>query len=59
MKKVRFFNIEWDTDDHEADLPAGIILEVDSALDVAYQGADVLSDEFGWCVIGFEFEVIE
>ena len=63
--KVRFFNIQWDTTDDDfpdgnpdVSLPAEITCEVEDDLDVAYEGADVLSDREGWCVFGFEYEII-
>jgi len=67
MKKVRFHNINWDTSDPEAgleeieppELPKEVTLEVDDDLDVAYQGADCLSDEYGFCVNSFEFEEVK
>lgn len=61
-KRVRFFNINWDTEDEgvnsniSALLPSEVTLDVDDDLDIAYEGADVLSDKFGWCVFGFDFE---
>ena len=65
--KVRFFGIEWETDGEEVDLPAECILEVDEEEVVAMntdlttflneEGADLLSDAFGWLVQGFSWEV--
>lgn len=57
MKKVKFSNIQWDTDGQEVDLPTEVTLEVDDDLDIAYEGADVLSDKYGWCVFGFDYEI--
>ena len=57
--KVRFFDIEWDLDKGErADLPSECVLEVEDDLDLAEDGADVLSQEYGWCVSGCSYEVI-
>ena len=60
--KVRFFNIEWDTsnDDDEGDppsaeecgLPKECILLMDDDSDPNEEGADALSDEYGFCVKG-------
>lgn len=59
MKKIHFFNIKWDTDGEpvdETELPTSIIMKVDFDIDIDTEGADVLSDEFGWCVLGFNFK---
>lgn len=53
---IRFYNIEWDTDDEPINLPNDVILEVDDDVDVSLTGADALSDKFDWCVAGFEWE---
>lgn len=56
---IRFYDIQWDTDGEEVDLPSEVTLEVDADLDVAQEGADVLSDKYGWCVFGFQFEEVK
>ena len=62
--KVRFFNIKWDTTDEDnpqgqdVDLPSECVLEVYDKIDLDTEGADALSDEYGWCVFGFEYEKI-
>ena len=53
---IHFTDIMWDTDGEAVDLPADVVLEVDDNLDVATEGADVLSDKFSWCVESFNFE---
>ena len=56
--KVLFSNIEWDTDGEEnLDLPESVILEVDSTTDLENEGADVLSDKYGYCVFSFDFTI--
>lgn len=63
---VRFENIEWDTsndsdefdNDEPIDLPTTVEREVDDDLDVENDGADWLSDEFGFCVFGFDYKVL-
>lgn len=56
---VRFFAIQWDTDGAEAPgLPSDVVLPVPAATDVALEGADILSDKFGFCVHSFEFELV-
>lgn len=66
--RVRFYEINWDTTDDEHDeppsteacgLPSECILDVGDALDVEEVGADVLSNEYGFCVFGFNHEVLE
>ena len=60
---IRFHNIQWDTsgDDSEqvdVGLPTEVTLEVDDDLDVSTEGADVLSDKYGFCVFGFDYTKI-
>ncbi len=55
--KVRFFNIYWDTDgEYIKSLPQEINLEVSSMCDIDNEGADILSDKFGFCVRFFSWE---
>lgn len=59
MAKVKFFDIEWDTDGasrEECGLPSECILEMDADTDVEEQGADHLSDKYGFCVKSFNFD---
>ncbi len=56
--KVEFYNISWETDGHRVKLPKKIVLDVDSDLDVSLDGADVLSDNFGYLVNSFSFKII-
>ena len=61
MKKIRFLDIKWDTDGaepKECGLPSKCVMEVDDDTDVAEQGADCLSDKYGFCVESFNFEEI-
>jgi len=70
MKKIRLFNIKWDTTDtgNESDysdaevkqlgLPAEFTAEVDEDFDPKEEGADLLSDEFGFCVFGCDYEFV-
>jgi len=48
--KVRFIDIIWDTDDQNVDLPAMFEVEVDEDFNIDEEGADLLSEQFGWCV---------
>lgn len=64
--RVRFYNIQWDTTDDNDEgespsaadlgLPEEVTLDVDDDLCLETEGADVLSDRYGFCVFGFNFE---
>ena len=57
--KVRFFDIQWDVDEGEnPELPSECIVEVEDDIDLDEDGADVLSQEHGWCVVSCSYEVI-
>ena len=56
MRKINFYNIDWDTDREETDLPTDIILTVGEDIEVSLEGADLLSDEYGFCVNSFNFQ---
>jgi hypothetical protein len=62
MKTFRLFNIQWDTDGgdpHELGLPSEHIAVVDDDdWDPAEEAADLLSDEYGFCVLGCCFTVL-
>lgn len=56
-KKISFSNIKWDTDGLQVlTLPEAAELEVDADLDVDLDGADALSDKYGYCVKSFAWE---
>lgn len=61
-RKVRFYHIVWDTssavDGECVDLPTDVILEVNSDTDLSLEGANVLSDKYGWCVWSFDFSIL-
>lgn len=52
--KVHFTNIVWDTDGLVANLPTEAILEMADDADIDLEGADALSDKFGFCVKSFQ-----
>jgi hypothetical protein len=61
--RVKFFNIEWDMetdfDDGEpVELKMEMVMDIDDGTDIEYEGADILTDEIGYCVVSFEFEII-
>jgi hypothetical protein len=62
MKTIRLFNIQWDIDDgtdpEDCGLPTDHIAFVDDEFNPEEQGADLLSDTFGYCVEGCTFKVL-
>lgn len=60
-KQVRFSNIKWDTDGADTDLPETVVIDVsfDDETELSIEGADILSDEYGYCVLSFDFEELE
>jgi hypothetical protein len=66
--KIRCFDIEWDTDGEEVELPSEVFVDIDIDTEdedesletlVNEQGADALSDLHGWCVFGYSWEIVE
>lgn len=51
-------NIKWDTDGEDVNLPNEITIDIDDDADPQYEIADYLSDEYGWCVIAYNFEIV-
>ena len=68
MEKIRVFDIVWDTDGEELDLPTEVIIddlpedEMKELIDnIGYYDDDLaneLSDRYGWCVESFNEEII-
>ena len=65
--KVKVTDIVYDTrdicdghqwDQNELDLPSEMIVEVDGIIDVESEIADAISDRTGWCVEGFNYEIL-
>jgi hypothetical protein len=57
--KVHFYNIDFDSDNIKIfNLPTELTLEVDDDIDVSLEGADLISDETGFCVNSFNFEIL-
>lgn len=60
MNKIRIYSIKWDTDGEKiADLPEEFTANFPESFDVANDGADWLSDRYGFCVEGFLFEIVK
>jgi hypothetical protein len=57
--KVKFYNINWDTYSKNVDLPNSVILTVTDNFNVEADGADLLSNKYGWCVLGFKYKLIK
>ena len=58
MKTYRAYNIDWETDGENVDLPHEIIIELENDQDPSLEGADALSDQTGWLVNSFQFEEV-
>jgi hypothetical protein len=64
--KVKVTNIVYDIDIDDdssqfvlnSDLPSEMIVEVDGIIDVESEVADAISDRTGWCVQGFNYEIL-
>ena len=61
--KVKVTDIVYDTGDEEIavedlDLPTGMIVEVDGIIDIESEVADAISDKTGWCVHGYNYEIL-
>ncbi len=62
MKTIRLFDIQWDTDGRNPEalgLPSEHLAVVEDDFDPEEQAADLLSDEFGFCVLGCSFAVVQ
>ena len=64
--KVKVTGIVYDTDIDDdssqfvlnSDLPSEMIVEVDGIIDVESEIADAISDKTGWCVQGYNYEIL-
>lgn len=61
--KIKVTDIVYDTGDEEIavedlDLPTGMIVEVDGIIDIESEVADAISDKTGWCVQGYNYEIL-
>ena len=45
-------------DQNELELPSEMIVEVDGIIDIESEIADAISDTTGWCVDGYNYEVL-
>ena len=57
--KIKVTNIVYDTDGESIpDLPNEMILNVGGDIDIESEIADAISDNTGWCVEGYNYEII-
>ena len=67
--KIKVTDIVYDTDDNWAQdglgisvedlqLPNEMIVDVDGIIDIESEIADAISDTTGWCVHGYNYEVL-
>ena len=56
------YDIDIDDDSSQfvlnSDLPSEMIVEVDGIIDIESEIADAISDRTGWCVQGFNYEIL-
>ena len=57
--KYRVFDIDYDTDGEDIDLPTELTLELEDGVSPDDELADLISDETGWCVNGFNYEKLD
>lgn len=61
-KQYQLWKIKWDTDGPSAKslgLPRRVSIVVDADFDVGEDGADLLSDEYGYCVFSFMYKEVK
>lgn len=57
--KIKVTDIVYDTDgESDLDLPSEMMVEVDGIIDIESEIADAISDTTGWCVGGYNYEIL-
>ena len=57
--KIKVTNIVYDTDGESiSGLPTEMILNVGGDIDIESEIADAISDNTGWCVEGYNYEIL-
>ena len=56
--KIKFTDIDWDKGGEEVELPEEATIEVEDEEDIEERLADILSDEYGWCVNSFNYKIL-
>lgn len=62
MKHYKAYNIDWDTDGEDVILPSKVFFDVEDDWtneDVSLEGANIISDKYGWCINSFSFEEVK
>ena len=54
---IHFSNICWDTDGIDVDLPSEAVFDVDDDDVAVSDGADFLSNKYGFCVMSYSSEL--
>lgn len=59
-KEIAFTDIQWETDVSDAGMPTtvSIVVDADDDTDFEAEGADILSDKYGFCVVSFCVQVV-
>lgn len=54
MRTFTAYNIQYDTDGQDVELPDTMSIEAENVQDAQLNGADIISEKTGWCVTSFE-----
>ena len=58
LVEVEAYDIDWDTDGEDVDLPDSVKIMMDNYDDIENDIADRLSDRFGWCVNSYNWRIV-
>jgi len=58
MKKYKAYNIDWNIDGENINLPSEVEFEMENDEDPSLNGANSISDKTGWSINSFSFEEI-
>ena len=56
--KVRFYDIEFETDGQELEIANELTTQVPADTNLDEEGAEVISNETGYLVLAFQYEVL-
>ena len=57
--KIKVTDIVYDTDgETDLDLPTEMTLIINDSLDIETDIVDIITDETGWCVQGYNYEIL-
>lgn len=59
MKKIKAFDIKYETDSYKVKLPSEITFEVEDDFDPEIELADLISDETGWLVTSCDYKFLK